>query len=47
MAKGRKCPQCGYHMFALEEKEEPMGSWIVYECQNGKCKFQEKVFEGK
>jgi hypothetical protein len=47
MAKGKKCPQCGYYMFAVEEKEEPMGYWIIYECRNGNCKFREKVFESK
>ncbi len=47
MAKGKKCPQCGYYMYAVEEKEEPKGSWVVYECRNEKCKFREKIFEGK
>lgn len=45
MAKGKKCPQCGYYMFALKEEDQPMGAWVLYECR--KCKFQEKVFEGK
>ena len=47
MAKGKKCPQCGYHMYALSEDYQPMGTWVVYECRNGNCKFQEKVFESK
>jgi hypothetical protein len=47
MARGKKCPQCGTHMFALTETDEPMGSWVVYECRNGTCKFREKVFEDK
>lgn len=47
MAKGKKCPQCGYPMWAESEKKEPAGSWIVYECRAEKCKFREKVFEDK
>jgi predicted nucleic acid-binding Zn-ribbon protein len=31
-----KCPQCGYYMYAVEEKEGPKGSWVVYECRNEK-----------
>ena len=47
MAKGKKCPDCGYYMYALTETYEPMGSWIVYECRSSSCRFREKVFEGK
>ncbi len=47
MAKGRKCPHCGRPMFAVEEKDEPKGAWVVYECQDQKCKMREKVFEDK
>ena len=32
-------------MLAIEEKEEPQGSWVVYECRA--CGFTEKVFERK
>ena len=47
MAKGKMCPQknCGYYMLAIEEKEEPKGSYVVYECRA--CGFREKVFEPK
>lgn len=47
MAKGMKCPQsnCGYYMIAVEEKEEPRGSWVVYECRA--CRNRIKVFESK
>jgi len=47
MPRGKKCPQCGHQMFAVDEKEEPRGAWIVYECRNQNCKFRERVFEGK
>lgn len=47
MAKGKKCPQCGYHMYAIKEDRQPKGVWVTYECRNGKCKFREKVFEAK
>jgi hypothetical protein len=52
MAKGKKCPECGFTCFVAEEKFEPKGSWIVYKCQNGQCQsvkkgypWKEKVFE--
>ena len=47
MAKGKKCPQCGYQMYAIEERQEAKGAWVIYECRNSKCRFREKVFEGK
>lgn len=47
MAKGKKCPQCGYYMYALKEDDQPKGTWVLYECRNQKCRFQEKVFEDK
>lgn len=47
MAKGKKCPQCGAYMQAIKEDEQPKGTWVVYECLNGNCKFQEKVFESE
>lgn len=47
MAKGKKCPQCGYHMYARHEQHKPRGTWVTYVCRNGKCRFEEKVFEKK
>ena len=47
MARGKKCPSCGYNMFAEREQDQPMGSWVYYVCLNNSCKFREKVFEGK
>ncbi|GAB4164535.1 MAG: hypothetical protein Fur0021_40150 [Candidatus Promineifilaceae bacterium] len=47
MAKGKKCPQCGYQMYAKQEQHQPKGTWVVYQCRNGKCRFEEKVFEKK
>ena len=47
MAKGEVCSQCGYYMFALEEKENLKGIWVVYECRNERCKHHMKVFEDK
>lgn len=34
-------------MYALSEKEDVHGSWIVYECCDENCKFRMKVFEDK
>lgn len=47
MAKGKKCPQsnCGYYMLAIDEKEEPRGTYVVYQCRA--CGFTERVFEPK
>ena len=45
MVQGRICPECGYYMYALSEKEEPEGTWILYECRNERCKFRERVYE--
>jgi len=45
MAIGKKCPQCGFYMYALREDRQPKGKWVFYECTNGECKFTEKVFE--
>ena len=47
MAQGMKCPQsrCGYWMYAVSEKEEPKGSFVVYKCRA--CGFELRVFEPK
>ncbi len=45
MAKGKKCPSCGTHMFALKEDDQPKGRYVTYECRNNTCRFREKVFE--
>ena len=47
MAQGMKCPQsnCGYWMFAVSEKEQPQGSYVVYKCRA--CGFEIRVFEPK
>ena len=47
MAQGMKCPQsnCGYWMYAISEKEEPKGSYVVYKCRA--CGFEVRVFERK
>lgn len=47
MAKGKTCPQCGTYMYAKSEKQYPAGTEVVYQCRNGKCKFELKVFEDK
>lgn len=47
MAKGRKCPKCGSLMYALKEDYQDKGTWVVYQCTNGSCKKEEKVFESK
>lgn len=45
MAQGKKCPICDYFMYAQEEIQEPMGSYVVYVCRA--CGHTEKVFEQK
>ncbi|MDO9512279.1 MAG: hypothetical protein Q7J34_11010 [Bacteroidales bacterium] len=45
MAKGRKCPYCGYYMLAEQENTQAAGSWVVYVCRS--CGHKEKVFEDK
>lgn len=45
MAKGKICPHCKYYMLAIDEKEEPRGYRIIYECRA--CHFKENVFESK
>jgi hypothetical protein len=44
-------------MTVKSEQRQPMGSWVIYECQNNACKnyvrsghaqrFSAKEFEGK
>lgn len=46
MAKGKKCPMCGYHMYAEREVYQPKGTWVYYRCRSSACDFTEKVFEG-
>ncbi|MCG2721875.1 MAG: hypothetical protein L6290_07655 [Thermodesulfovibrionales bacterium] len=47
MAQGDICPKCGYYMYAISEKEDLDGSWIVYECRNERCKYRMKSFESQ
>ncbi len=47
MAKGKKCRDCGYNMFAEREDNQPMGTWVHYVCLNQACKSKEKVFESR
>lgn len=55
MAKGRKCPQCRFPMYAAKEQDQPKGRYVTYVCQsnacanyvktNGRYRFEERVFE--
>ena len=49
MAKGKKCSQCGFPMFAEREQVEAQGTTVWYACQNHQkpCNNKEKVFEPK
>jgi len=47
MARGKKCPMCGYWMYAERYDHQPKGAWVHYKCRASKCGFTEKVFEGK
>jgi hypothetical protein len=45
MARGGKCPQCGYYLFARNERYEVGGAWVWYECANRMCNYAIKKFE--
>ena len=47
MALGRKCQEkdCGYDMWAREERDYPEGREVVYECRSATCDFEERIFE--
>lgn len=47
MAKGKKCPYCKTIMYAQDEKEEQLGSWVHYKCRNLSCHHEETFFESK
>ena len=47
MARGMKCRECGYQMYAMDERHEPQGTWVTYVCRNSSCGWREKVFESK
>jgi hypothetical protein len=49
VAKGKKCSQCGFPMFAEREQVEAQGTTVWYACQNHQepCNNKEKVFEPK
>ncbi|NJP44133.1 hypothetical protein [Actinacidiphila epipremni] len=57
MAKGRSCDVCRQRMSVTNERREPMGSWVYYECRNPACanyinsgkryRFTAKEFESK
>lgn len=49
MAHAKRCPCCGYYMFAVHEDRLRERTWISYVCRNhacrqcgGKCKHSEK-----
>ncbi|MCA1601382.1 MAG: hypothetical protein LC775_01550 [Acidobacteria bacterium] len=44
MAQGGKCPQCKYYLFVTNEKEEPKGTTVWYECANRVCNYAIKTF---
>jgi len=52
MAKGKKCPECGFTCFVEKEDFQDKGNWVTYACQNRECKshkrgypWKERVFE--
>jgi hypothetical protein len=49
MAKGKKCSECQFPMFAEREEYGQEGTWVWYACQNKQkpCNNKEKVFEPK
>lgn len=44
IAKGGKCPQCSYYLFVKNEKWEPKGTTVWYECANRQCHYAIKTF---
>lgn len=44
MAQGGKCPQCSYYLFIRDEKWEPKGVTVWYECANRMCNYAIKRF---
>ena len=42
MVQGREC-ECGHFMHMIDEDEQEMGSWVIYECSA--CGNTVKVFE--
>lgn len=55
MARGKRCPNCQSVMYAKNERLEPMGTTVWYECRVDVCpyykrsgyRYGEKEFEGK
>jgi len=47
MAKGKKCPECGYQAYAQDESHEPKGSYVTYVCQNGECASKKRGYPWK
>lgn len=47
MARGKKCPSCGYQLIAIKEVSEPKGTWVTYKCRSSTCTHTERVFEPK
>lgn len=44
MAAGGRCPECKYYLFVKNEKWEPCGVTVWYECANGTCNYAVKKF---
>ena len=55
MAKGKKCPECGFTCWVEKEEFGDQGNTVTYVCQNkGECPshkrgypWKERVFESK
>lgn len=55
MARGLSCQVCRQRMSVKNERKQPEGSDVVYECKNDACsnyrrsgyRFSERVFEPK
>lgn len=47
MAKGKKCPECGYTSFVEREDFQPKGSYVTYVCQNKTCPSHKRGYPWK
>ena len=43
----KNCPECGYVCKTIPVKDEPKGSWVIFECQNRECPSRKRGFPWK
>ena len=40
----KNCPECGYICYTKPVKDEPKGTWVIFECQNRGCASHKRGF---